>query len=100
MGSLYQPKYRGADGELKRTGTVRLERGTTKNREGRVFYMTPELRATLEAQRQMTDALQRKTGAHHPLGIPPHEARTAAQWLPQGVAVGVHAGQRTGTNPP
>ena len=32
-------------------GTLRLEPGTTKNRDGRVFVMTPELRATLEAQR-------------------------------------------------
>src|SRR5262245_8946147 len=30
-------------------GVVRLEPGTTKNLEGRVFVMTPELRATLEA---------------------------------------------------
>jgi integrase len=45
-----------------KAGTVRLEPGTTKNREDRVFYMTPELRATLEAQREATEALQRKTG--------------------------------------
>jgi integrase len=44
-------------------GTVRLEPGTTKNREGRTFYMTPELRATLEAQRAATDELQRKTSS-------------------------------------
>src|SRR6267378_2849685 len=46
-----------------KAGTVRLEPGTTKNREGRTFPMTPELRATLEAQRAATDALQRKTGS-------------------------------------
>src|SRR5262245_8462993 len=44
-------------------GTVRLEPGTTKNAEGRVFYMTPELRATLEAQRALTDSEQRTRGA-------------------------------------
>lgn len=44
-------------------GTVRLEPGTTKNAEGRMFVMTPELRATLEAQRAETDAAQRKGGA-------------------------------------
>ncbi len=33
---------------------VRLNPGQTKNREGRVFPFTPELRALLEAQREMT----------------------------------------------
>lgn len=41
-----------------KAGTVRLEPGTTKNQEGRTFIMTPELRATLEAQRAKTEALQ------------------------------------------
>ena len=45
-----------------KAGVVRLEPGTTKNFEGRVFVMTPELRATLEAQRAVTETLQRKTG--------------------------------------
>jgi integrase len=44
-------------------GTVRLEPGTTKNRDGRTFVMVPELRACLEAQRAATDALQREAGA-------------------------------------
>jgi integrase len=44
-----------------KTGTVRLEPGTTKNNEGRTFYLTPELRACLEAQRILTDSLQKKT---------------------------------------
>ena len=43
-------------------GTLRLEPGTTKNWEGRGFIMTPELRATLEAQRAATETLQRKRG--------------------------------------
>ena len=38
------------------------EPGTTKNKEGRTFYLTPELRACLEAQRATTEALQRQTG--------------------------------------
>ena len=45
-----------------KAGIVRLEPGTTKNGDGRQFAMTPELRATLEAQKATTDALQRKTG--------------------------------------
>jgi integrase len=43
-------------------GTLRLEPGTTKNREGRVFVMTAELQATLEAQRAATEVLQRRRG--------------------------------------
>ncbi len=43
-------------------GVVRLEPGTTKNREGRTFPMFPELRALLEAQRGYTDRIQREQG--------------------------------------
>jgi len=44
-----------------KAGTVRLEPGTTKNKDGRVIYMTPELKSLLEAQRAKTLALQRQT---------------------------------------
>ena len=43
-------------------GTVCLEPGTTKNQEGRTFYMTPELRGLLVAQWERTRDLQRRTG--------------------------------------
>jgi integrase len=43
-------------------GSVRLDPGTTKNGEGRVFPMTRELRVLLEAQRAHTDAVQREKG--------------------------------------
>ncbi len=43
-----------------RGGVVRLEPGTTKNREGRTFPMFPELRALLEAQLAYTEMVQRK----------------------------------------
>lgn len=46
-----------------RAGEVRLEPGTTKNKEGRTFPFTPELRALLEGQRALTDRLQRELGA-------------------------------------
>ena len=46
-----------------KAGIVRLDPGTTKNLEGRVFVMTSELRTTLEAQRAATEALQKKTGS-------------------------------------
>jgi integrase len=41
--------------------TVRLEPGTTKNRAGRMFPFTPELRALLEAQRAHTAAVRART---------------------------------------
>ncbi len=43
-------------------GVVRLEPGTTKNREARTFPMFPELRSLLEAQRAYTDRIQREQG--------------------------------------
>src|SRR5262252_2561387 len=54
-------------------GTVRLDPGETKNRDGRTFYMTPELRACLEAPKTATDDLAKK---------PPRRrgSRTAARW--------------------
>ncbi len=50
-------------------GMVRLEPGTTKNDEGRVFPfgMLPELRDVLQAQRQRTNDLQAKTDRLIPL---------------------------------
>lgn len=44
------------------TGMVRLDPGTTKNREGRVFPLTTELRALLEARREATKDLERIHG--------------------------------------
>jgi integrase len=41
-------------------GEVRLDPGTTKNGEGRVFYLTPELLQLLKEQRAMADAIQRE----------------------------------------
>jgi len=48
-------------------GTVRLEVGSTKNREGRLFTMTAELRERLMSQRAKTDALQKERGTIIPL---------------------------------
>ncbi len=50
-----------------KAGTVRLEPGTTKNKDGRVIYMTPELRTVLERQREKTLSLQRQTDQIIPL---------------------------------
>ncbi len=43
-------------------GEIRLDAGTTKNREGRTFPMTAELRVVLERQRATTQELQRRQG--------------------------------------
>jgi integrase len=43
-------------------GTLRLEPGTTKNREGRLVRLTPELHAMLEAQVERVCELERKDG--------------------------------------
>jgi integrase len=45
-----------------KVGEVRLDPGTTKNLEGRVFYLTSELQALLNAQRQAADRIQRRKG--------------------------------------
>jgi integrase len=43
--------------------TLRLDPGMTKNDEGREFPFTAELEAALTAQRELTDATDRKRGA-------------------------------------
>lgn len=43
-------------------GTLRLEPGTTKNDDGRVVYLTPELKVLLAAQLERIRAVERKTG--------------------------------------
>ncbi|NOT26099.1 MAG: site-specific integrase [Acidobacteria bacterium] len=42
-----------------KAGEVRLDPGTTKNREGRVFKMTTQLRSLLEVQRDERDRLKK-----------------------------------------
>ena len=44
-------------------GTVRLDPGTTKNSDGRLFPLTRDLRAVLEAQRTRTDEVSRQLQA-------------------------------------
>jgi integrase len=43
-----------------RVGEVRLDPGTTENRECRVFYLTAELHQLLKDQRAVADDLQRQ----------------------------------------
>jgi integrase len=44
-----------------KAGWMRLEPGETKNGEGRMFPLTADLRAVLEAQRKRTEALEQAT---------------------------------------
>jgi hypothetical protein len=44
-------------------GWLRLEPEETKNREGRMFPLIPELRAVLETQRARVEAIQKETSA-------------------------------------
>lgn len=67
-----------------KAGWLRLDPGETKNGEGRMFPLTPELRAMLERQRARTEALQRETGriipwVFHRDGTPTKHFRRA--WL-------------------
>jgi integrase len=43
-------------------GTLRLEPGKTKNREGRLAHLTPELKTALAAQADRMKAVERKVG--------------------------------------
>jgi integrase len=43
-------------------GSVRLEPGTTKNDDGRVVYLPPDLKAAVAAQLGRVDALQKRLG--------------------------------------
>ena len=40
----------------------RLDPGTTKNLEGRIFYLTSELKELLKSQRKAADRIQRRKG--------------------------------------
>jgi integrase len=51
-------------------GTLRLDPGETKNREGRVVYLTPELKSLLGAQVVRVKALEKKLGKIIPWVFP------------------------------
>jgi integrase len=51
-------------------GTLRLDAGTTKNDDGRVVYLTPELKALLAAQLVRVEGLQRRLGRIIPYLFP------------------------------
>jgi integrase len=45
-----------------KAGTLRLDAGDTKNDDGRVVYLTPELDVVLREQLERVEALQKRTG--------------------------------------
>jgi integrase len=51
-------------------GTLRLDPGSTKNDDGRVVYLTPELKALLAGQVARVEALQRQLGRIIPCSFP------------------------------
>jgi integrase len=57
-GELRSRQWRHVDFEH---GWLRLEPEETKNRDGRMFPLVPELRTTLEAQRARVETIQRRT---------------------------------------
>ena len=59
-------------------GTLRLDVGSTKNREGRIAYLTPELRAAVAEQLERVDELQRKLGRVIPVVFPHLGGHTVA----------------------
>lgn len=61
-------------------GTLRLDPGTTKNDDGRMVYLTPELKVLLAAQVARVEGLQRRRGTVIP-ALFPH-------------LTGAHAGRR------
>jgi integrase len=74
-----------------KVGTVRLEPGTTKNEEARVFPLTRDLRALLEGQKGKADALKKRgiicPWVFHRKGKPIKEFRRT--WISACKAAGV-----------
>ena len=63
-------------------GWIRLDPGETKNGDGRMFPLVPDLRRVLERQRELTSRLERETDqvipwVFHRNGVPLKDIRTA-----------------------
>jgi integrase len=62
-----------------RVGTLRLDPGTTKNDDGRLVYLTPELRGLLAAQVERVEQLSRRLGRIVPVLFPHLGGRHAGE---------------------
>ncbi len=58
-------------------GTLRLEPGSTKNDDGRLVYLTPELKALLAGHVERVKALERRLGRILPMLFPHFTGRRA-----------------------
>jgi integrase len=61
--------------------TLRLDPGTTKNDDGRLVYLTPELKTLLRAQTERVNALERQLGRIIPWLFPHLPARHISRRL-------------------
>jgi integrase len=66
-----------------KAGTLRLDPGSTKNDEGRVVYLTPELKSALTAHVARVDAQQRRLGRIVPV-LFPHIGKGKRAGTPRG----------------
>ena len=74
-----------------RVGEVRLDPGTTKNREGRVFYLTPELQQLLKQQQVSADDIQSAEEHDRAVRVLPslgHQGRNARYLSGQRISAG------------
>ena len=62
-----------------KSGTLRLEPGTTKNNEGRLVYLTPELKSLLFAQVKRVTTVERQTDTIIPFLFPHLSGRFRGQ---------------------
>jgi integrase len=62
-----------------KAGTLRLEPGTTKNGEGRLVYLTPDLKTLLAAQVERVDRLSKRLGRIVPSLFPQPTGRRAGE---------------------
>jgi integrase len=65
-----------------KAGTLRLEPGTTKNDDGRIVYLTPDLGVLLEAQLERVRALERRLGRIVP-SVLPHRGKGSRAGQPR-----------------
>jgi hypothetical protein len=84
-------------------GTIRLDAGITKNDEGRIVYMTPEIKALLSARVARVRTLKLATRPDHPVPVSASHRRArgpADRRLSEGVGDRLPEGRRVRTLTP